>query len=144
MRNYELSLFADYYQFYFQDDDPAFGDLSEAWTDEAVDILLAVSDHVIGVGTVRNMDVPVHVSVQTVLPDLESPEWDRLNRASLRVDTGRIVFAGCTDYLPDAFRVEVEPGDYDVLVAYKNLEDVSEDGLEGRDSYHVFLARTKG
>ena len=56
-------LFADYFQFYLQDDDQSFGDLSAAWTGEATERLLAVAPHVIGVGTARNMTVPVSVSV---------------------------------------------------------------------------------
>jgi hypothetical protein len=56
-------------------------------------------------------------------------------------DTGRIFVAGCTDYFPNANRIEVAPGAYDVLVDYCNLESLSEDGLEGDDSYHIVLAR---
>ncbi len=51
-------LFADYFQFYLQDDDDSVGDLSEAWTEEAVERLLAVSRGVVGIATVRNMTVP--------------------------------------------------------------------------------------
>ena len=46
MAKIELTLFADYHQFYIQDDDDRFGDLSEAWTEEATNKLLAVSDRV--------------------------------------------------------------------------------------------------
>ena len=140
MQKIELSLFADYHQFYLQDDDIRFGDLSNAWTAEATERLLAVADHVVGVGTVRNMNVPVHIEIESQLPNLNPSEWDRINRASLVCDTGRIVVAGCTDYFPDAKRLAVTPGVYDVLVAYRNLESLSEDGLDGDDSYHIFLA----
>jgi len=138
--NHELSLFADYYQFYFQDDNDAFGDLSEAWTDEATERLMALSDHVVGVGTVRNMDVPVFVHVTDAIPQLNPSDWDRINECSIRCDTGRLVFAGCTDYFPEATRIEVEPGEYEVRIGYRNLGNISEDGLEGDDSYHVFMA----
>jgi hypothetical protein len=140
MQTIDLIVFADYHQFYLQDDDVRFGDLSDAWTPEATDRLMAVADHVVGIGTVRNMEVPVHLAIVAELPDLDSSQWDRVNRSSLVCDTGRIVVAGCTDYFPDAKRIEVKPGTYDVLVGYKNLESLSEDGLEGDDSYHVFLA----
>ena len=135
-----LTLFADYHQFYIQDDDIEYGDLSDAWTAEATDRLMAVSDRVIGVGTVRDMEVPVHISIADQLPALVAAEWDRINRATLYCETGRLVVAGCTDYFPEAERIQVEPGTYDVLVAYKNLSSISEDGLEGDDSYHLFLA----
>ena len=51
MQTLELSLFADYFQFYIQDDDDGFGDLSEAWSPEAEANLMALGDHVVGIGT---------------------------------------------------------------------------------------------
>jgi hypothetical protein len=143
MARTELTIFADYHQFYIQDDDDKFGDLSEAWTDEAVSKLLAVADHVVGVGTVRNSDVSVVLEVCDELPELESNEWDRINKTTLECETGRLVVAGCTDYFPDAFRIEVEPGAYELLVGYRNLGVVSANALEGDDSYHVFIARVQ-
>lgn len=62
MRRYELTLFADYQQFYIQDE-KADGDLSEAWNDAAVERLVAVAPGTVGIGTVRNVDVPVTISV---------------------------------------------------------------------------------
>ena len=85
----DLVLFADYHQFYLQDDDLRFGDLSDAWTEEASERMMAVADHVVGIGTARNMDVPVHIYVGTELPNLDPASWDRVNRASLACDTGR-------------------------------------------------------
>lgn len=141
MQTIELTLFADYYQFYLQDDDPRFGDLSHAWTPEAVDRLIAVGDHVVGIGTVRNMNVQARITVAFKLPNLDPKEWNKINRASLVCDTGRIVIAGCTDYFPDAMRINIEPGTYDVLVGYRDLDSLSEDRMDGNDSYHIFLAR---
>jgi hypothetical protein len=59
----------------------------------------------------------------------------------IQIDTGRLVIAGCTDYFPDAARIEVEPGTYNALIGYKGLGTLSEDGLDGDDSYHIFLWR---
>ena len=140
MQVIELTIFADYHQFYLQDDDERFGGLSNAWTPEATERLMATAEHVVGIGTVRNMTVPVRIEVGPKLPSLEPSQWDMVNRASLVCSTGRIVVAGCTDYFPDARRLSVIPGTYDVLVGYKNLQSLSVDGLEGDDSYHVFLA----
>src|SRR5437667_8710327 len=112
-RDFQYDIFADYHQFYLQDDDQSFGDLSEAWTDEATERLLAVAPHVIGVGTVRNMNVPVSVSIHDSRPIIDETQWDHITSASLKIDTGRIVVAGCTDYWPDAARIEVSPGMYE-------------------------------
>lgn len=143
MKTVRLTLFADYHQFYLQDDDVRFGDLSDAWTQDATEQLLAVADHVVGIGTVRDAEVSVQVTVAADLPDLDSSQWDRINRTRLMCDTGRIVIAGCTDYFPDARRIEVKPGPYEVMVGYKNIRTSSEAGLDGNDSYHIFLAPSK-
>ena len=140
MQAIELTIFADYHQFYLQDDDERFGDLSNAWTSEAPERLMAIAELVVGIGTVRHMEVPVRIEVGPKLPNLEPSQWDKVNQASLVCSTGRIVVAGCTDYFPDARRLSVSPGTYDVLVGYKSLKSLSEDGLEGDDSYHIFLA----
>jgi hypothetical protein len=138
-RTFQYQIFADYHQFYLQDDDRSFGDLSEAWTQEATDRLLAVAPHVIGVGTVRNMSVPVLVAVHDSPPQMDAGKWDHMVKASLRIDTGRMVIAGCTDYFPDAARIEVRPGVYEAIICYENLASLSADGLEGNDHYHVHL-----
>jgi hypothetical protein len=143
MARIELTIFADYHQFYIQDDDDRFGDLSQAWTEEAVNKLLAVSDHVVGIGTVRNSDVAVVLETCDELPDLAPDQWDRINKTALECESGRLVVAGCTDYFPEAYRLEVEPGTYDLLVGYRNLWAVSQNALEGDDSYHLFIARRK-
>jgi hypothetical protein len=138
VRKFEYELVADYYQFYLQDEG-ATGDLSNSWTQEAVDRLLAVAPGTIGVGTVRNMRVPVVVEVSDTEPDEDVTAWDQVNECSLDVLSGRIVVAGCTDYFPDAARIEVPPGSYRARLYYANLDALSEDGLDGDDYYKVVL-----
>jgi hypothetical protein len=139
MRDFQYDIFADYHQFYLQDDDQSKGDLSAAWSEEATKRLLAVAPHVLGVGTVRNMKVPVSVFVHDGRPMISEEAWDHITTASLRIDTGRIVVAGCTDYFPDAARIEVKPGIYEAIVCYGKLDSLSADGFEGDDLYHVHL-----
>jgi hypothetical protein len=136
---HNFTILADYYQFYIQDDDVTFGDLSDAWTPEAVSRLLAVAPHTVGIGTVRNTKVVVTVEILEANCELESGSFDRTNMCSIQIDTGRLVIAGCTDYFPDAARIHCAPGLYQVLVGYKGLNAVSDDGLEGQDSYHIYL-----
>ena len=139
MQRHELQIFADYHQFYLQDDDDSYGDLSDAWTEEATERLLAVAPHVVGIGTVRNVNVPVSIEIYERQPSIDHSEWDQLNLASLEVTTGRLVVAGCTDYYPDAVRIEMPPGTYEVLVCYSGLDTISENGLEGNDRYSVAI-----
>ena len=139
MQRHDLQLFADYYQFYLQDDDCEYGDLSEAWNDEAMERALAVAPHVVGIGTARHVDVPVTIEIHESRPPIDLNTWDRVNLASLQVDTGRVAVAGCTEYFPDALRIKVTPGAYEVLVCYSGLSSVSTDGLEGDDRYWIAL-----
>jgi hypothetical protein len=139
MTSHQYELFADYSQFYLQDDDQELGNLSEAWTDEAVDRLLAVAPGVVGIGTIRATTVPVTIEVHDNEPEADLLSWDHIAECDLEVKTGRVVVAGCTDYLPDAVRMAVSPGLYRARASYGGLDSLSEDGLEGGDHYRVQL-----
>ena len=138
MKEYKLSLFADYFQFYIQDE-AATGDLSDSWNDEATARLLAIAQGVIGIGTVRNMDVPVILEVHDKKPQDDLDDWDYVVEASIEVMSGRLVIAGCTDYFPEAIRIEVLPSCYRVRVSYNGLNSISDDGLSGDDIYRIQL-----
>lgn len=102
-----LEIFADYFQFYLQDE-KADGDLSGRWTNEAVELLLATADGTIGVGTMRNMHVPVTIKTFDTNPTFLIDEQNvirQINECDLEVTSGKIVIAGCTDYFPDAKRI---------------------------------------
>jgi len=138
MRQLEYELFADYFQFYLQDES-AEGNLGDSWSEEAVARLLAIAPGTIGVGTVRNMNVPVTVEILEGEPGSDLESWDHVTECSLDVPSGRIVIAGCTDYFPDAARIDIEPGTYRARVSYGSLDSLSEDGLDGDDRYRVQL-----
>jgi len=138
MSRYELTLFADYHQFYIQDES-ADGNLSNAWTDDAVKRLLAVAPGTVGIGTVRNVDVPVTISILEREPAFDPEEFDQVVECSVAVESGSIVAAGCTDYFPDAMRIKIPSGLYRVRASFERLDSVSADGLEGNDQYHLQL-----
>lgn len=140
MRRFQFDLFADYFQFYLQDES-AEGNLGDSWTEEAVARLLALAPGTVGVGTVRNMNVPVAVEMLDAEPDSDLASWDHVTECSLEVPTGLIVIAGCTDYFPDAARIEGEPGTYRARISYGSLDTLSDDGLDGNDHYRIQLWR---
>ena len=88
------------------------------------------------------MTVPVTVQVCDFEPTLDLLAWDHGAETDLDVPSGRIVIAGCTDYWPDAARVDVERGRYRVRVSYGDLNTLSSDGLEGKDHYRVQFWQT--
>jgi hypothetical protein len=140
MMRYEFLLFADYHQFYIQDE-AADGNLSEAWTPDAVERLLALAPGVVGIGTVRNTDVPVMIDVLDDEPGSEFGVSDQVVECSISIPSGVIVVAGCTDYFPDAARVQVKPGSYRVRANLSGLNSVSEDGATGNGRYHLQVWR---
>jgi len=138
MQSHRLRLFADYHQFYLQDE-AAQGDLSNAWDQAAMDRMLAVSSGVVGIGTARDMEVDVTIEFHASAPPLDLAVADHVVEASLVVMRGPLVVAGCTDYRPDAARFALAPGTYRVRLSVRGLDTISEDGLDGQDHYCVQL-----
>lgn len=138
MHCHQLTLFADYYQFYLQDE-TASGDLSQAWSPEAVERMLAVADGVVGFGTLRNMQVGVTLEMLDEPPASDTAGFDHVVEGSLDARSGTLVVAGCTDYFPDAARFALAPGTYRVRLSISGADTLSEDGLEGEDHYLVQL-----
>ena len=132
-----MTLFADYFQVHICDDGSG-GDLSDAWTDEASSRGLAAADGIIGISTARNVDVPVTVSISADAPDV-LPEADSIVEADLECTSGRLVVMGCTDYYPDARRLEVPPGWYRVRSTAHGLGSVREQWLKAADEYRIDL-----
>lgn len=138
MAKYQCSFFADYFQFHLQDE-YCESNLDDAWTQHAVDQMLAVADGIIGVGTARNADVPVMLCIENHEPPDDFDEWDHVMECSLNVPSGILVILGCSEDFEKAARVDVTPGWHRVRIFYGGLDSVSEDGAEGDDHYAVVM-----
>jgi hypothetical protein len=138
MATYDFELFADYFQFYLQDE-TAVGNLSDAWTAEAQANRIAVAPGTVGIGTARNMVVPVVLEVLPSEPNDSPDEWDHIAEAGLTIRSGTLVVAGCTDFFPDAARVPLAPSEYRVRLYAAGLRSVSPNGLEGDDRYRIAI-----
>lgn len=79
---YKFNLSADYFQFYLQDEQSN-GDLSHSWTEQALSNMLAIAPGVVGVATVRNMDVPVEVEVLDAQSDNNFEAWNHVTPLAL-------------------------------------------------------------
>lgn len=144
----QLEIFADYHQFYLQDERAAeyFEDEVEDdkfppddWGDRLVTDMIAMAVGTVGIGTARNMTVPVTVEVLPAPPRDTLDGWDHVAEASLDAPSGTLVVAGCTDYLPEAPRISVPAGSLRVRACYGGLDTLSEDGLDGDDNYRVVV-----
>ncbi|OQX02061.1 MAG: hypothetical protein BWK73_44025 [Thiothrix lacustris] len=137
---YHYELFADYFQFYLQDEQIG-EDLSNSWTENAIARMLATAIGTIGIGTVRNTHVPVTIELLESEPFPDLADWDHVTECSIDLPSGNVVVAGCMDYLPTAACIEVAPGLYRARIAYGSLDTLSEDGLDGDDHYRIQLWR---
>lgn len=138
MSLHNFSLFADYFQFYIQDESVG-GSLADAWNEDAFNRMLAVAPGIVVVGTVRNTHVPVSIEILDSAPPLSLDGLDHLVECTILIKNSSIVVAGCTDYLPDAARMDFAPGIYRVRVGYAGLATVSADILTGNDRYALQL-----
>lgn len=136
--SYTLDLFADYHQVYLQDEQ-AEANTPDDWGNQLTTQMIAIAPRIVGIGTARNMTIPIRVDLLDTRPDDAFVSWDHVAEASLEAPSGRIVIAGCTDYFPEAKRLPVSPGCYRVRVYYGGLDTLSEDGLGGEDHYHVIV-----
>ena len=87
MYRHDLNRFADYGQLYLQDE-PANGDLSGVWSQDAVNRLLAVGSGVVGVGTLSADIASASIEPPNSPPSDDSANCDQLNECSLVVVQG--------------------------------------------------------
>lgn len=134
----KFELFADYFQIYFMDDE-ADDDTSKIWTDKALDLKLALAENTIAVGTYRNADVSFEVEVHESEPAINLDDWDQISKGYFEVKSGRCAVFGCTDYLPDAARIELPNGNYSVLSLAKGLDSIATEWDNADDHYKLIL-----
>ena len=79
------------------------------------------------------------IEITDARPEDDLNHWDRVAECSVEITSGRMVVAGCTDYFPDAARIDLPPGSYRTRVYFGNLSSLSPDGLEGDDHYRVVM-----
>ncbi|WP_395942721.1 hypothetical protein [Brevundimonas sp.] len=133
-----FDVFADYFQFYVCD--AAYTtDTASLWVPETVDRMLATGPDLLGVGTARNMLVPVELQVLDREPSPDPDDWDGMLDCGLSLHSGALIVFGCTEEPAEAERIPVPAGDYGARVSCAGLDTLSEDGLDGDDRYRIQL-----
>jgi hypothetical protein len=139
IRKLDFEIYADYHQFYLEcENSPHRTDL--VWDAEniAFNRMLGVGEKLIAIGTARYETVPVSIEFHDCEPVLEIEKYSRINECGLEVTSNKLILSGCTEYLPEAARIDVEPATYLVRVLYGNLETAKND-FEGEDFYILQL-----
>jgi hypothetical protein len=139
-QTYDLLMFAEQYQFYLFDSAADPGELSVFWDEESKERMLLISDRILGIGTVRHLDVPVEVEILGKEPESEAlDDYDQVFQCSLKLPSGALKVSGATEDVYEAKRIEVAPGIYGVRVYWGALSEVDEEGFEGEDFYKITL-----
>jgi hypothetical protein len=102
---------AEYYQFYLMDDERQ-PRIPDPVLREDMSRRVRVAPHIVVVHTASNTKVPVSVEVLAHAPSEDLSNWDHVAEFSLDLPSGRVVLAGCTDYLAACPRIVTAPGSY--------------------------------
>ena len=137
----EFNIFTDFNQFTVADSTADFEDLWEKWTDETIESMFVQGDHYIAVGTMRNLDAPVLIRVDSDRPLPSGSRVDKTAEGILDVPSGLLEVSGPTDNGLSGGTLHVPPGTYRVLVEYLNLESIDDYGIEGNDRYVITLTK---
>ena len=137
----DFNIFTDFNQFTVADSTADFEDLWEKWTDETIESMFVQGDHYIAVGTMRNLDAPVLIRVDSDRPLPSGSRVDKTAEGILDVPSGLLEVSGPTDKGLSGGTLHVPPGTYRVLVEYLNLESIDDYGIEGNDRYVITLTK---
>ena len=137
----DFNIFTDFNQFTVADSTADFEDLWEKWTDETIESMFVQGDRYIAVGTMRNLDAPVLIRVDSDRPLPSGSRVDKTAEGILDVPSGLLEVSGPTDNGLSGGTLHVPPGKYRVLVEYLNLESIDDYGIEGNDRYVITLTK---
>jgi len=114
-------------------------DTSDIWTEKALNLKLGILPNTLAIGTFRNVDVPLHLEILDEEPNVNLEEWDHVSLGYFSIKSGQCAVFGCTDYLPDAQKIEMCPGTYSAFSMAKELDSITEEWEEADDLYKVIL-----
>ena len=135
---YNLEVDANYFQISVQDyyDSDFVGyELSETSIKEQI----AVGKNLFIILTVSERIVPLTLEILDNKPVLNYEDWDHIVECGLNVVSGLISVDYAIKLVDCTFYLKLAKGNYGVLIGSKNLDSVENGGLDGDDSYHIFL-----
>jgi len=120
-------------------DETSEDDFSLLWSEDALKRMLAVGRAAVCPGTLRNVDVTVEIRLVPESPAVNLSEYDHATAASIDIPSGKLALMGCTGYLPDAPRIELPPGQYQLLSLASGIDSITTEWDPADDLYTVYL-----
>src|SRR5271156_932212 len=128
-----LEIMADYFQFYLWDSDTR--KAPEIWTETDVQNRAKADSGVVVICPIRNMPVPVEISIWDSEPHYILAQWQHAVEIPLQLQKDLIEIHECIGGALAHFTIPA--GDYTVRALFRGLDTISENGLEGEDFYEV-------
>jgi hypothetical protein len=144
MKTITAHVFAPQCQFHIKDDidNPRYyDDLNAAQTPQNISSGIVGAGHVAAVFTSLECKITAFIQVLPALPGFKNFQWDRLGRATLICDSGRLLIVGSADDPTPSSTLEVRPGTYEILVGFMNLNYGPRAFGPAPETYHIYLAR---
>jgi hypothetical protein len=135
---HRFTIFADYFQFIVQDEDSK-DDFGALWNDAAVAMMVAAGETALSLGTLRNVEVPVELHVVEAPPELQLENFDHAVEGAFISPTGKIAVMGCTDFFPDASRLEIQPGTYCFIYLISGVRTIQTEWDPADDLYSLYI-----
>lgn len=83
--------------------------------------------------------MPFEVEICESDPEVNLDEWEHVSKGYFTIKSGSCSVFGCTDYLSDASKIEISPGQYSVLSLAKGLGSITEEWKYAGVFYKVIL-----
>lgn len=132
-----LQIFADYHQFYIWDPELSGRRAPEDYTDDDIARRVKLAKGTVVIQPVRNMDVPVEISIWNSEPQVNLAEWQHVVIAPLQITSGTVQIVECMGR--SHAELSIAPGHYTARCLFKGLDTLSADGLDGDDLYSIQL-----
>lgn len=143
MHAHQIAMFAEHYQFYVCDSSADPGELSVFWPQEARDRMLLVHDTILGIATVRNIEVPVQLDLLSGKPGKEHlDDYDQVIECKLSLPSAAVCISAATEDFSETRKIDLDAGEYGVRVYWGGLDEVDAEGFEGEDYYRIALWKT--
>jgi hypothetical protein len=108
------------------------------WGDDDLKNMILVGNDYAIISTSSSISVPVFIEYSEVRPVLDFEIWDHVNLFSMHV-SGNLVVSGDFNDENEVLDIQLPDGSYGFYVCYSGLGSIANDGLNGNDSYHVFI-----
>lgn len=138
MAVHRFTIFADYFQFIVQDESSK-DDFGTLWNDAAVATMVAAGETALSLGTLRNVDVPVELHVVEAPPEIDLNNFDHAVEGAFTSPTGKIAVMGCTEFFPDASRLEIRPGSYSFIYLVSGVRTIRTEWDLADDLYSLYI-----